>query len=186
MKNIRDDHLTDEALEALIASVEAEPMLRPPKGFKNEIIDRISQKRRYRKNLQLFSYSMKVVVATAAALGIMLIAPDNLNVWQNNGRSIISGDIDIRDAEEILWNKEAGKESEGTLTDTEDVSKKNVPKSGYEVEDKHKFGQDDKKAYDESFTNKLNKHMDEYLDFINGKLDSFLRMEVKFNEEEKE
>lgn len=80
MNNMKNtgNYLSDEELERLIAITEAEPMLHPPREFKNEIIGRIHQKRKTAKNLQLFSYSMKVFAATAAALTIMLAVPDNI------------------------------------------------------------------------------------------------------------
>lgn len=77
-KNNMSPYLSQEALERLIAETEAGSMLYPPKGFKDEIMDRIRVKKRRIKNRQMFSYSMKVIVATAAALGIVLIAPVNL------------------------------------------------------------------------------------------------------------
>lgn len=77
MKNTRN-YFSDEELERLIAMTEAEPMLHPPREFKNEIIGRIHRKRKNAKNLALFSYSMKVFAATAAVLTIMLVVPDNI------------------------------------------------------------------------------------------------------------
>lgn len=80
MNNMKNtgSYLSDEELERLIAITEAEPMLRPPREFKNEIIGQIHRKRKNVKNIQLFSYSMKVFAATAAALTIMLVVPDNI------------------------------------------------------------------------------------------------------------
>ena len=77
-RNNRSPYLSQEALERLIAETEAGSMLYPPKGFKDDIMDRIREKKQRIKNRQLFSYSMKVIVATAAALGIVLIAPVDL------------------------------------------------------------------------------------------------------------
>lgn len=71
-------YLSDEALQELIAATEAEPMICPPKGFRDEIIERVRRKRRRRKNVSLFSYSMKVIAATAAALSLILIVPENI------------------------------------------------------------------------------------------------------------
>lgn len=72
------EYLTEEALEQLIAATEAEPMLHPPRGFRDEIFDQIHRKRKRKKNVQLFSYSMKVIAVTAAALGVLLIVPDTI------------------------------------------------------------------------------------------------------------
>ena len=77
-RNNMQPYLSQEALERLIAETEAGPMLYPPKGFKDDILNQIREKKQRIKNRQLFSYSMKVIVATAAALGIVLIAPVNL------------------------------------------------------------------------------------------------------------
>lgn len=77
-RNNMPRYLSQEALERLIAETEAGEMLYPPKGFKDEIMGRIQEKKRRIKNRQMFSYSMKVIVATAAALGIVLITPVNL------------------------------------------------------------------------------------------------------------
>lgn len=71
-------YLSDEELERLIAMTEAEPMLRPPGAFKDDIIRQVRRKRKTAKNLKLFSYSMKVIAVTAAALGIMLIIPEDI------------------------------------------------------------------------------------------------------------
>lgn len=79
MNNIENNrYLSEEELEKLIAMTEAEPMLHPPGEFKSEILGRIRRKRKQTKNLRLFSYSVKVFAATAAALTIMLILPENI------------------------------------------------------------------------------------------------------------
>ncbi len=69
-------YLSEEELEKLIAMTEAEPLLHPPGEFKSEILGRIRRKRKQTKNLRLFSYSVKVFAATAAALTIMLFTPE--------------------------------------------------------------------------------------------------------------
>lgn len=79
MNNIESNrYLSDEELEKLIAMTEAEPMLHPPGEFKSEILGRIRRKRKQTKNLRLFSYSVKVFAATAAALTIMLFTPEHI------------------------------------------------------------------------------------------------------------
>ncbi|MBD5493317.1 MAG: hypothetical protein HDR12_02755 [Lachnospiraceae bacterium] len=77
-KSNSGDYLSDEALERLISEIETEPLLQPPKEFKNDIVGRIRQKRKYMKNVQLFSYSTKVILATAAAIAIVLFVPENI------------------------------------------------------------------------------------------------------------
>lgn len=147
MNNIRDDYITDEALEELIASVESKPLMHPPKGFRDDIISQIRRKRKYKKNFQLFSYSMKVIAATAASLGIVLIVPDNISNEESTRPGIIS---ELRD----------------------------------EIAGGHNQFVQEKKSYDEKIIYKLNKHMDEYVSAVNGKLNEFVRMEVNFNEKE--
>ncbi len=93
-------YLSDEALQELIASVEAEPMMGPPKGFRDEIIDRIRRKRKRARNLALFSYSMKVIAATAAALCLVLIVPENVRP-EESGRA----------GERLEWQDEAFSEN---------------------------------------------------------------------------
>lgn len=78
-------YLSDEALRELIEATEAEPMMRPPKGFKDEVITRIHRKRQRAKNMSLFSYSMKVIAATAAALSLVLIVPEIIRPEENGG-----------------------------------------------------------------------------------------------------
>ncbi len=74
-----DPYLSDEALERLIAQIEAEPaLLRPPGEFKNDIMKQIRVKKKRKKNVELFSYSLKVFAAAAAALTIVLIVPESI------------------------------------------------------------------------------------------------------------
>lgn len=75
----RQSGLSDEALLELIASVEAEPMMSPPKGFRDEVIAQVRRKRQRAKKISLFSYSMKVIAATAAAVSLILIVPENIH-----------------------------------------------------------------------------------------------------------
>ena len=82
-------YLSDEALQELIAATEAEPMMRPPKGFRDEIIERVHRKRKRMKNMSLFSYSMKVIAATAAALSLILIVPENIRPEEGGKAGII-------------------------------------------------------------------------------------------------
>lgn len=71
-------YLSDEALQELIASVETEPMMSPPKGFRDGVIAKVRRKRQRAKNIALFSYSMKVIAATAAAVVLILVVPENI------------------------------------------------------------------------------------------------------------
>lgn len=77
-KSNSKDYLSDEALEKLISEIETESLLQPPKEFKNDIVRQIRQKRKYMKNVQLFSYSTKVIAAAAAAIAIVLFVPENI------------------------------------------------------------------------------------------------------------
>lgn len=92
-------YLSDEALQELIAETEAGPMLCPPRGFRDEVIGRVRRKRKRRKNLSLFSYSMKVIAATAAMLGLILIVPENIRP-EGGGRA---GAVQERQEEEAEW-----------------------------------------------------------------------------------
>ena len=164
--NAKMDYLTDEALEKLIADVEKEPMLRPPMNFGDDVISRIQRKRKYKKNMQLFSYSMRVIAATAAALAIVLIVPDNISTEESR----LSG-----------W--QPPKYSRQEVRVQEDEVRDDGTQQGNAQED-NKYVMAVRKPYDERFIYKLNKHMDEYVSMINGKLNQFVRMEVNFNEEE--
>lgn len=84
-KSKSDAYLSDEALEKLISETESEPLLRPPKEFKSDIIGQIYRKKKYLKNVRLFSYSAKVIVATAAAIVLMLIVPENIRPEDSAG-----------------------------------------------------------------------------------------------------
>lgn len=70
-------HLSDEALEKMISDIESEPLLRPPKEFKNDILIKIRRRRKTVKNVKLFSYSTKVTLTVAAAIAIMIFVPWN-------------------------------------------------------------------------------------------------------------
>ncbi len=87
-KSNSKEYLSDEALERLISEIETEPLLQPPKEFKNDIVGRIRQKRKYMKNVQLFSYSTKVIAAAAAAIAIVLFVPENIR--PETGRDTVS------------------------------------------------------------------------------------------------
>lgn len=167
MKNINDDYLTDEALEELISSVEAGPLLRPPKGFKSDIITQIQRKRKYKKNMQLFSYSMKVIAATAASVGIVLVVPNNISTDESKLSGVVSE-----------WQED----NADSQSDNTDNQKDNADSHFGRIEKKH--GRDTEKSYDERFIYRINKHMDEYVSIVNEKLNQFVRMEVNFNEEE--
>lgn len=82
-----EPYLSDEALERLIAQVEAEPaLLHPPGEFKNDIIRQIHLKKKRKKNVELFSYSLKVFAAAAAALMIVLIVPESVRPEESVGQ----------------------------------------------------------------------------------------------------
>ncbi len=77
-KQEKSDYLSDEALEALIAQIESQPLMQPPPDFQNEIFQKIKRKKEQRKERALFSYSMKIIAASAAALFIVLTVPGNI------------------------------------------------------------------------------------------------------------
>ena len=78
-------YLSEEELEKLIAVTQAEPLLRPPKEFKNDIMRRIYKRKRDSKNFKLLAYSVKVLTATASAIGIMLVMPENIRSEDDMG-----------------------------------------------------------------------------------------------------
>lgn len=133
-------YLSDEALQKLIADTESAPLLCPPKRFKDEILERIDRKRQYKKNMQLFSYSVKVIAATAAAIGILLFVPDNIEPEKT-----------VRDREKYLLEQ-----------------------------------QEKEKSYVENPAWQLDRKINEYYDMLNDRLNQLLRMEVDFDEKEKE
>lgn len=163
-QNLQSDYsFTDDALEELIAQIEAEGMLHPPKGFHDDIISRIRGKRKYKKNLQLFSYSMKVITATAAAIGIVLIVPGNISTQESNISGFVSEwqESNEKDAQKTSQKEEARKEKE-----------------------KNQYARKIERLQNGNFIHRINRQMDEYVDIVNGKLDQFLRMEVNINEKE--
>lgn len=108
----KQSYLSDEALQELIAATEAEPMICPPKGFRDEIIDRIHQKRKRRKNISLFSYSMKVIAATAAALSIVLIVPENIRPNESGKSGMGQEWQEEEKAEELALQKALSEEED--------------------------------------------------------------------------
>ena len=71
--------MTDKEIWALIEQTEREGMLDPPVGFQDEVLWRIRQKRKRRKDMQLFSYSAKVFITMAAALLILFTVPATID-----------------------------------------------------------------------------------------------------------
>lgn len=137
----KDVYPSDEELVKMIADIESEPLLRPPKEFKNEIIGQIRRKRKYRKNVQLFSYSVKVIAATAAAVAIVFIVPANIGA--ENGADMVQSYMKERQT--------------------------------YEQE-----------AYTGNPIWQFNRKINEHYDRLNNGLNNLVRMEVNFNEKEKE
>lgn len=72
------EYLSDEELEKMIAEIEAQPLMHPPADFKNEIVHTIRKKRKHRKDMQLFLYSLKVTAASAAAILILISVPQTI------------------------------------------------------------------------------------------------------------
>lgn len=163
-QNLQQDYsFTDDALEELIAQVEAEGMLHPPKGFHDDVISRIRRKRKYKKNLQLFSYSMKVITATAAAIGIVLIVPGNISTQESGTSGFVSE-----------WQ-------ESNETDTQKKLQKEEERKERE---RNQYAKKIERLQNGNFIHRINRQMDEYVDIVNGKLDQFIRMEVNINEKE--
>ncbi|MCM1174109.1 MAG: hypothetical protein NC341_03555 [Blautia sp.] len=104
------NYLSDEALQELIAGTEAEPLLCPPKGFRDEIIGRIHRKKEHMKKVSLFSYSMKVIAATAAALSLILIVPENIRPEENSGPGAVQGWLEEAKEQDLeeAWTRQNG------------------------------------------------------------------------------
>ncbi|MCM1156584.1 MAG: hypothetical protein NC314_13505 [Roseburia sp.] len=151
IKTSMPQYLSDEALERLIAGTEAGPQLHPPKGFKGEVFEQIRAKKKRTKNRQMFSYSMKVVVATAAAVGIVLVAPANL---RNPERAERIENAESEKTGEYGTSAGAG-QSEGS-------------------------GQMRQPQSDGSYTFRLNTQMDDYCSQFNEKLNQIFGMEVYY------
>ena len=132
-------------------------MLHPPKEFKDGIIRQIHLKKKRRKDRQLFSYSMKVIVATAAALCIVLTVPAVINPAE----SISTGRTQV-------WQEETGWELLPDDTESEQTAS----------------DMDFEKDYRKGFGYRLNSRMDKYCSKINEGLNQLVRMEVHFNEKE--
>lgn len=100
--------ISDEALERMIADIESEPLLRPPKEFKNDILIRIRRRRKTVKNVKLFSYSAKVTLTVAAAIAIMIFVPwDAENVKDSYMPSVYRQEREIEEQkpyeERAIW-----------------------------------------------------------------------------------
>ena len=74
MTELRNEYLTDEELEKLIADVEMHGMLECPSYMRQEVLEKTRVSLKKRKQ-QLLIYSFKVWAATAAALVLLFILP---------------------------------------------------------------------------------------------------------------
>lgn len=185
--NIKDNGFTDAALEKLIAQVEAEGMLHPPKGFHDDIIDRIRRKRKYKKNLQLFSYSMKVITATAAAIGIVLIVPGNISTQESHISGFVSEwqESDGADLQKTSQNEKASEEEKKAQEKTQkEIQKRSQKEEARREREKNQYAKKIERIQNGNFVHRINRQMDEYVDIVNGKLNQFIRMEVNINEKE--
>ena len=185
--NIKDTGFTDDALEELIAQVEAEGMLHPPKGFHDDVISRIRRKRKYKKNLQLFSYSMKVITATAAAIGIVLIVPDNISTQESNISGFVSEwqESDGADTQKKSQNEKMSEEEKKAQEKMQqEIQKKSQKEELRREREKNQYAQEKEKLQNGNFIHRVNRQMDEYVGIVNGKLNQFIRMEVNINEKE--
>ncbi len=187
-QNLQTDYgFTDDALEKLIAQVEAEGMLHPPKGFHDDIIDRIRRKRKYKKNLQLFSYSMKVITATAAAIGIVLIVPGNISTQESHISGFVSEwqESDGADSQKTSQNEKVSEEEKKAQEKMQqEIQKKSQKEELRREREKNQYAQEKEKLQNGNFIHRVNRQMDEYVDIVNGKLNQFIRMEVNNNEKE--
>lgn len=183
----QDGSFTDDALEKLIAQVEAEGMLHPPKGFHDDVISRIRRKRKYKKNLQLFSYSMKVITATAAAIGIVLIVPGNISTQESSISGFISEwqESDNTDVGKTSQNyKTSEEEKKAQEKIQEEIQKRSQKEEERKERERNQYAKKIERLQNGNFIHQFNRQMDEYVDIVNGKLNQFIRMEVNINEKE--
>ena len=68
-------YLSDEALSALIDSVEEKEMLHAPVHLKGNVMAQIRCERYSAKKRQVFAYRAKVLAAMAAALAVLVLMP---------------------------------------------------------------------------------------------------------------
>lgn len=68
-------YLSDEALSALIDSVEEKEMLHAPAHLRDNVIAQIRHDRYSVKKRQVFVYRVKVLAAMAAALAVLVLMP---------------------------------------------------------------------------------------------------------------
>lgn len=68
-------YLSDEALSALIDSVEEREMLHAPAHLKANVTAQIRQDRHNAQKRQIFTYRVKVLAAMAAALAVLILMP---------------------------------------------------------------------------------------------------------------
>ena len=187
-QNLQSDYsFTDDALEKLIAQVEAEGILHPPKGFHDDIIDRIRRKRKYKKNLQLFSYSMKVITATAAAIGIVLIVPGNISTQESRVSGYVSEwqESDGADLQKTSQNEKVPEEEKKAKEKIqEEIQKRSQKEEARKERERNQYAKKIERLQNGNFIHRVNRQMDEYVDIVNGKLNQFIRMEVNINEKD--
>lgn len=68
-------YLSDEELLELIGSVEEKEMLHAPVHLKDNVIAQVRRERHNAKKRQVFAYRVKVLVAMAAALAVLILMP---------------------------------------------------------------------------------------------------------------
>lgn len=73
------EYLSDEELMKLIADVEEHEMIQAPFYMKHEILQRVRQEsvvhRVHSAKIQFLTFSLKVTLATVAAVAVLLLAP---------------------------------------------------------------------------------------------------------------
>ena len=81
-KEDTQEYLSDEALEALIRETEEGPMIKAPEYLEENILHKIEQQQKvivYKEKVsakrKLLTYSMKVMVAAAAAIAFLIVVP---------------------------------------------------------------------------------------------------------------
>ena len=94
--------MTDEDIWALIEQTEREGMLDPPAGFQDEVLWQIRRQRKRKKDMQLFSYSTKVLMTMAATLFILFAVPETFDSKAWVQKQLASGQTEIVQPDNIL------------------------------------------------------------------------------------
>ena len=96
-KEYSGDYLSDEELRQLIQDTEAKELISAPSYLEERVLEGVARERKFlqqRKNRKvshrLFTYSLEVVIATAAAVAVMIVLPGVSNGTGGMGDSYVT------------------------------------------------------------------------------------------------